>query len=74
MHEGDPRLVAIFQFGAGLTHLMQLVLHHLGGGGGGGGRQLHTAYTQYPSPLSDTPEGASADTASLIELAQSHSL
>ena len=31
-----------------------------GGGGGGGGRttpySIHTAYTQYPSPLSDTPE------------------
>ena len=39
-----------------------------------GGGQLHTAYTQYPSPLSDTPEGGSADTASLIELAQLHGL
>ena len=34
-HEGDPRLVAILQFGADLTHLTQLVLQHLGGWGGG---------------------------------------
>ena len=29
---------------------------HTAAPGGGGGGQLHTAYTQYPSPLSDTPE------------------
>ena len=71
MHEGDPQLIAIFQFGAGLTHLTQLILQHLGGGGGGTTPySIHTV----PIPLSDTPEGASADTASLIELAQSHGL